>query len=72
MAGRHVDARARPQSRRRVVLWVTAVVAAYLQTAFPDEQTSWQQVVNKAKRLLAKSKKAEWGKHAEDFVKPLL
>jgi len=57
-------------------LWVTAVVAAYLQLVFPGEATNWTQVVNKANRYVAKQKKAlgikpdiDWKQEAEKFVK---
>jgi len=56
-------------------LWVTAVVAAYLQIVFPGEVTNWTQVVNKAHRYITKQKKAlgvkpeiDWKQEAEKFV----
>jgi len=56
-------------------IWVTAVVVAYLKAKFPSEQTSWQQVVNKGQRWIAKQKKTvkaeadvDWLQEAESFV----
>eukprot|EP01090_Pellita_catalonica_P012010 TRINITY_DN2515_c0_g1_i1.p1 TRINITY_DN2515_c0_g1~~TRINITY_DN2515_c0_g1_i1.p1 ORF type:complete len:443 (-),score=59.65 TRINITY_DN2515_c0_g1_i1:766-2094(-) len=55
-------------------LWLTAVVAMFLQIRFPQNQTNWQQVVNKAKRFIAKNKKKvqpniDWLTVAAAFVK---
>eukprot|EP01090_Pellita_catalonica_P012425 TRINITY_DN2697_c0_g1_i1.p1 TRINITY_DN2697_c0_g1~~TRINITY_DN2697_c0_g1_i1.p1 ORF type:complete len:872 (-),score=214.61 TRINITY_DN2697_c0_g1_i1:89-2704(-) len=38
-------------------LWFTAVVASFLKLKFPLNSTNWQQVYNKAKRYIAKTKK---------------
>jgi len=57
------------------VLWVTAVVAAYLIKKYPNEANNWTQVVNKAYRYIAKQKKSlaikpdlDWKLEAEKFV----
>jgi len=57
------------------ILWIAAVVAAYIAKVFPSEQNNWQQVVNKTYRFIAKQKKAlsikpdlDWKQEAEKFV----
>lgn len=39
-------------------VWVTAVVAAYLQKAYPRQKTNWELVVNKAGRFITKASKS--------------
>jgi len=56
-----------------LALWVTAVVACFMQIKLKNQQNNWLQVVNKAKRFIAKQKKSvngeiDWLAEAQKFV----
>jgi len=56
-----------------LTLWVTAVVASFMQLKYQNQQNNWLQVVNKAKRFIAKQKKSvtgeiDWFAEAHKFV----